>query len=76
MLSGTYRMLLRRDKVLKVACNQRITTELVLNPHPTMPSAVTWIGCDFSEDKEKFGNYCLRFKVGFDNAIDFGVAFF
>lgn len=56
-------MLLRREKILKVACNQRITPSLEFSSTPQMLSAVVWKGVDYSDENQSFGTFCLRFKT-------------
>ncbi|XP_015788993.1 E3 SUMO-protein ligase RanBP2 isoform X2 [Tetranychus urticae] len=60
--NNTYRMLLRRDKVLKIACNQRIIPSMKLEPLENSEAALTWAGVDFSEEPEKMGKFCIKFK--------------
>jgi E3 SUMO-protein ligase RanBP2 len=46
----TYRVLLRRDQVHKIACNHYITVEMTLEPMNKSETAITWFAMDFSEE--------------------------
>ena len=49
----TYRLLLRRELVHKIACNHYITTDMELVPMAKSETALTWFTCnDFSEEGE------------------------
>lgn len=42
---------MRRNIILNVICNQKITKDFQLDP-PIRPNFITWAGVDFSEDQE------------------------
>lgn len=60
---GTIRMLMRRDQVHKVCCNQRMTQNHVLKALSTTDKAWSWVGKDFSEGELKDELLCVRFKT-------------
>ncbi|XP_053201491.1 LOW QUALITY PROTEIN: uncharacterized protein LOC128386481 [Panonychus citri] len=60
--NNSYRMLLRRDKVLKIACNQRISSGIKFETMENSENALTWAGVDYSEEPEKPGKFCIKFK--------------
>lgn len=60
----TYRVLLRREQVHKIACNHNITPEMVLEPMNKSETAVTWFAMDYSEEGEaKVEKLAARFKL-------------
>jgi len=60
---GYYQLLMRRELVLKVCCNQRLTADLELKPVSSSDKAMSWIGQDFSEGTSKKELYAIRFKT-------------
>lgn len=60
---GFYQLLMRRELVLKVCCNQRLSADLELKPMPSSDKAVSWIGQDFSEGESIQELCALRFKT-------------
>lgn len=60
----TYRVLLRRDQVHKIACNHYITTDMVLEPMAKSETAITWFAMDYSDDGEaRVEKLAARFKL-------------
>ena len=65
----TYRVLLRRDQVHKIACNHYIKVEMKLEPMAKSETAVTWFAMDFCETEDgpaetKTEKLAARFKLG------------
>lgn len=60
---GYYQLLMRRELVLKICCNQRLTPDLELKPVTSSEKAVSWIGRDFSEGECKKELFAIRFKT-------------
>lgn len=60
---GTIRLLMRRDQVHKVCCNQRLTASHELKAMSTTDKAWSWVGKDFSEGSLKDELLCVRFKT-------------
>ena len=48
----TYRVLLRRDQVLKIACNHLIQQSMKLEPMAKSETAVTWFAKECNEEGE------------------------
>merc|ERR1719225_532432 len=48
---NTFRVLLRRDQVHKIACNHYISQDQKLEPMQSSDTALTWLAIDFSEDE-------------------------
>merc|ERR1712051_388116 len=48
---NTFRVLLRRDQVHKIACNHYISQDQTLEPMQSSETALTWLAIDFSEDE-------------------------
>ncbi|KAL3864553.1 hypothetical protein ACJMK2_006225 [Sinanodonta woodiana] len=61
-ISGTYRLLLRREQVFKLACNHRLTPELALKPMETSETSFCWTAYDFSEGDGKIEQFAVKFK--------------
>ncbi|XP_070173906.1 E3 SUMO-protein ligase RanBP2-like isoform X2 [Littorina saxatilis] len=58
-----FRVLMRREQVLKVACNQLITTDMELKPMATSETAWCWLATDYTDGKDgKTGQFAVRFK--------------
>lgn len=58
-----YQLLMRREIILKVCCNQRLTADLELKPVASSDKAMSWIGQDFSEGESKKELFAIRFKT-------------
>lgn len=68
------RLLMRRDQVLKICCNQKITPDIKLQPMATSEKAWCWIGQDFSEGEVKVEQFACKLKNP-DVALKFKNAF-
>ena len=58
----TFRVLLRREQIHKIACNHLITTEMELKPMTGSETAVCWFAMDYAEDEAKMEHLAVRFK--------------
>lgn len=57
------RLLMRREQVLKLACNQRVTKDQVFNKMPNSETALSWYAQDFAENELKTELFAIRFKT-------------
>ncbi|XP_056412000.1 ranBP2-like and GRIP domain-containing protein 4 [Hyla sarda] len=57
-----YRVLMRRDQVLKVCANHMISAEIKLAPLNTSNNALVWAAQDFSDGEGRFEQLAARFK--------------
>lgn len=58
-----YQLLMRREVILKVCCNQRLTADLELKPVTSSEKAMSWVGQDYSEGECKKELFAIRFKT-------------
>lgn len=63
IITGVTRFLMRREQVLKVCCNHRITQSLELKPSSSSEKAYTWYAVDYSEGEMKNELLAIRFKT-------------
>ncbi|XP_077972668.1 E3 SUMO-protein ligase RanBP2-like isoform X2 [Styela clava] len=61
--TGKYRILMRRDQILKICCNHLIGKDLELQPMPKSDKAWIWHALDFSEEESKQEGFAIRFKT-------------
>lgn len=59
---GYYQLLMRRELIHKICCNQRLSADLELKPVSSSDKAMSWIGQDFSEGESKKELFAIRFK--------------
>ena len=52
---GRYRLLMRREQVLKICCNHLLGPEIVLRPMANSDKAWVWHALDASEDEVRLG---------------------
>lgn len=57
-----FRVLLRREQVLKVACNHLISPAMELKPMATSESAWCWVATDYSDTEPKLEQFAVKFK--------------
>ncbi|CAG2115300.1 unnamed protein product, partial [Medioppia subpectinata] len=57
-----YRMILRREQILKIACNHYITPEITLNPMNTSETSVCWNAVDFTDGSPVSEQFALKLK--------------
>ncbi|XP_072195927.1 E3 SUMO-protein ligase RanBP2-like [Excalfactoria chinensis] len=58
-----YRILMRRDQVLKVCANHIITKEMNLVPSDTSNNVLIWTATDYADGEVKVEQFAVRFKV-------------
>ncbi|XP_030057332.1 E3 SUMO-protein ligase RanBP2 isoform X2 [Microcaecilia unicolor] len=58
-----YRILMRRDQVLKVCANHLISTTMEIKPLNTSNNALTWIATDYADGEAKFEHLAVKFKT-------------
>ncbi|ELT98927.1 hypothetical protein CAPTEDRAFT_229185 [Capitella teleta] len=60
---GRFRLLMRREQVLKVACNHYITEEMSLQPMATSETAWCWFAVDYAEGEAKNEQLAVKLKT-------------
>merc|ERR1712223_1636393 len=61
---NTFRILLRRDQVHKIACTHYINVNQVLEPMQSSETALTWFAMDFTDDPSgQLEKLAVRFKL-------------
>ncbi|VDI76133.1 E3 SUMO-protein ligase RanBP2 [Mytilus galloprovincialis] len=63
LVNSRYRLILRREQVLKLACNQWLTAELSFKPLPTLETSWCWVGQDFSDNEPVIEQLAIKFKT-------------
>jgi E3 SUMO-protein ligase RanBP2 len=68
------RLLMRREQIFKLCCNQLISPDLKFSKLPKSETALSWAGPDFSENEMKTETLAIRFKTAeltqeFHNAV-------
>ena len=69
-----YRLLMRRDQVLKLCANHLINTDMKLAPMASSDKAWVWSAADFSEGEMRQENLAAKFKTA-DKAAEFKTVF-
>ncbi|CAI5771997.1 SUMO-protein ligase 2-like isoform X2 [Podarcis lilfordi] len=57
------RVVMRRDQVLKLCANHRITSDMNIQPMKGTERAWVWTACDFAEGERKVEHLAVRFKL-------------
>ncbi|CAF2430701.1 unnamed protein product [Rotaria sp. Silwood2] len=57
-----HRILMRREQVLKLCANHKITSQMKLRPHQGSENAYVWSAMDFADGEAKHETLCVRFK--------------
>ncbi|XP_059621174.1 E3 SUMO-protein ligase RanBP2 [Phlebotomus argentipes] len=57
------RLLMRREQVLKLCCNQLITEDTKFTPMPNTETALTWYAQDYADNEMKTDLFAIRFKT-------------
>ena len=70
----TYRVLLRRDQIHKIACNHLITEKMTLQPLSTSETALCWDAMDYAEEEARMERLAVKFKLA-ETKNDFKEAF-
>ncbi|XP_071172819.1 E3 SUMO-protein ligase RanBP2-like [Mytilus edulis] len=63
LVNSRYRLILRREQVLKLACNQWLTAEISFKPLPTSETSWCWVGQDFSDNEPVIEQLAIKFKT-------------
>merc|ERR1711983_552163 len=63
---NTFRVLLRREQVHKIACNHYITKEMELKPMFSSETAVCYFAMDFADEEAKMEHMAVKFKAKFE----------
>ncbi|KAF5892096.1 E3 SUMO-protein ligase RanBP2-like isoform X1, partial [Clarias magur] len=67
--SGKYRLLMRREQVLKICANHYITTDMVLKPNAGSDKSWVWYAMDYADEMPKTEQLAIRFKTAEEAAI-------
>ena len=62
-VSGRFRIVMRREQVLKLCANHYITASLKLMPMKTSETSLCWVANDFSEGEVQKEQLCVKFKT-------------
>ncbi|XP_063441478.1 E3 SUMO-protein ligase RanBP2-like isoform X2 [Mytilus trossulus] len=62
-VNSRYRLILRRQIVLKLACNQWLTTEMSFKVLPTSETSWFWVGQDFSDSPPVIELLAIKFQT-------------
>lgn len=57
------RLLMRRDQVLKLCCNQMLAKDTQFTAMPKLDTALTWYGQDYSDNELQIELFAIRFKA-------------
>jgi len=57
------RVLMRREQVLKVCANHKITSQMELKAHQGSENAYIWSAIDFADGEAKHEILCVKFKT-------------
>ncbi|XP_018495508.2 uncharacterized protein LOC100901212 [Galendromus occidentalis] len=60
--TGKYRVLMRREQVLKICANHPILPGMELKPRPK-PTEHLWFAPDFADGEQKYEQFVIRFKT-------------
>ena len=60
---GKSRVLMRRDKILKIACNHAVSSDIQLKPMQTSETTWCYSALDFSENEARMEQLAVKFKV-------------
>ncbi|XP_038050188.1 E3 SUMO-protein ligase RanBP2-like [Patiria miniata] len=61
--SGTLRLIMRREQVLKLCANHRITPDMKLDPLQSSDRSWVWHAIDYSEDEPSHEQLAIKFKT-------------
>ncbi|XP_054168398.1 E3 SUMO-protein ligase RanBP2-like [Oppia nitens] len=57
-----YRIILRRDQILKIACNHYITADMTLKPMNTSETSMCWYAMDYSDGQPEQHQFAIKLK--------------
>ena len=72
--AGRFRIVMRREQVLKLCANHYITAAMKLVPMKTSETSLCWVANDFSEGEVQKEQLCIKFKTA-DLALKFRSCF-
>lgn len=72
--TGTIRVLMRRDQVLKICANHLLKSDMELTPLKNSDCAYIWVANDFADETVQLEKLCAKFKTP-DEALKFRDAF-
>ncbi|XP_035376438.1 E3 SUMO-protein ligase RanBP2 isoform X3 [Electrophorus electricus] len=72
--SGKFRLLMRREQVLKICANHYITPDMVLKPNAGSDKSWVWHAIDYADEMPKMEQLAIRFKTA-DEATLFKLKF-
>ena len=67
-LSGKYRVVMRRDKIFKIACNHAITGDMQLTAMLSSETSWCWNALDFAENEARVEKFALKFRVSWGHS--------
>ncbi|KAG7331541.1 hypothetical protein KOW79_005510 [Hemibagrus wyckioides] len=67
--SGKYRLLMRREQVLKICANHYITADMVLKPNAGSDKSWVWHAMDYADEMPKTEQLAIRFKTADEAAL-------
>ena len=62
-ISGRFRIVMRREQVLKLCANHYITAAMKLVPMKTSETSLCWVASDYSEGEVQKEQLCVKFKT-------------
>jgi len=62
-VTGRFRIVMRREQVLKLCANHYITASIKLMPMKTSETSLCWIANDYSEGEYQQEQLCIKFKT-------------
>lgn len=68
-ISGKYRLLMRREQVLKICANHYITADMVLKPNAGSDKSWVWHAMDYADEMPKTEQLAIRFKTSDEAAL-------
>ncbi|XP_076858216.1 E3 SUMO-protein ligase RanBP2 isoform X2 [Brachyhypopomus gauderio] len=67
--SGKFRLLMRREQVLKICANHYITPDMVLKPNAGSDKSWVWHAIDYADEMPKNEQLAIRFKTADEAAL-------
>ncbi|KAL7881174.1 hypothetical protein AOLI_G00080220 [Acnodon oligacanthus] len=67
--SGKFRVLMRREQVLKICANHYITADMVLKPNAGSDKSWVWHAIDYADEMPKTEQLAIRFKTADEAAL-------
>ena len=62
-VSGRFRIVMRREQVLKLCANHYVTAAMKLMPMKTSETSLCWVASDYSEGEVRKEQLCVKFKT-------------